>query len=91
MRSYKGDPRHEQILSQLMLYGLFSEPFLGKNIRKTRMWRESRREIIIREDLRDISRIPELSRIELMVALLPERVGSLFSMNALREDIVLPL
>jgi len=50
------------------------------------MWRRMRREIIIREDLRDISRIPELSRVELMVSLLPERVGSLFSLNSLRED-----
>lgn len=41
---------------------------------------------MIREDLRDISRIPELARIELMVSLLPDRVGSLFSLNSVRED-----
>ena len=39
--------------------------------------------LIIREDLRDISRIPELARIETLAALLPEQVGSLFSINSL--------
>jgi len=73
-------------LDALLRYGPFPEPLLAQDDRKARMWRRMRREIIIREDLRDISRIPELSRVELMVSLLPERVGSLFSLNALRED-----
>ena len=73
-------------LDALLRYGPFPEPLLAQNDRKARMWRRMRREIIIREDLRDISRIPELSRVELMVSLLPERVGSLFSLNSLRED-----
>ena len=34
-----------------------------------------------------MTRIPELGRIEMMAALLPERVGSLFSMASLREDL----
>jgi hypothetical protein len=73
-------------LTALMKFGPFPEPLLGQNTRKARLWRRTRREIIVREDLRDISRIPELSRIELMISLLPERVGSLFSLNSVRED-----
>jgi hypothetical protein len=37
--------------------------------------------------LRDLSRTSEIGRIELMTALLPERVGSPFSVNALRGDL----
>jgi predicted AAA+ superfamily ATPase len=76
----------DESLKALMKFGPFPEPLLGQNTRKARLWRRTRREIVVREDLRDISRIPELSRIELMISLLPERVGSLFSLNSVRED-----
>lgn len=76
----------ETDLHDLMKYGPFPEPLLAQNSRKARLWRQNRREVVVREELRDISRIPELSRIELMVSLLPERVGSLFSINSVRED-----
>ena len=51
------------------------------------LWRRGRIEKVIREDLRDLSRIPELGHIEMLVSLLPERVGSLFSRASLREDL----
>lgn len=79
--------KRSERLQQLMTYGPFPAPLFGQNERRARLWRRTRRELVIREDLRDISHIPELSRIELMVALLPERVGSLFSVNALREEL----
>lgn len=85
-RSFQNDKCSER-LKQLMTYGPFPAPLFGQNERQARLWRRTRRELVIREDLRDISHIPELSRIELMVALLPERVGSLFSINALREEL----
>ncbi len=44
-------------------------------------------EKVIREDLRDLSRIPELSRIEMLASLLPEKVGSLFNIASLREHL----
>jgi len=66
-------------LDSFMTYGPFPEPFLEQDLRKARLWRRSREQLIVREDLRDLSRLPELGRIEMMTALLPERVGSLFS------------
>ena len=72
---------------QLLRYGAFPEPFLQQNLKKSRLWRQNRVERVVREDLRDLSRIPELSRVEMLAALLPERVGSLLSLNALREDL----
>ncbi len=68
-----------------MRYGPFPEPLLGQDQRKARLWRKNRIETVIREDFRDLSRIPELSRIEMLAALLPERVRSLLSVASLRE------
>lgn len=85
-RSLTFRKHYQTNFAELMRFGPFPEPLFSQDNRKANLWRRNRREIIIREDLRDISRIPELSRVELMVALLPERVGSLFSVNSLRED-----
>jgi predicted AAA+ superfamily ATPase len=51
------------------------------------VWRRNRIQQVIREDLRDLSRLPDLSRVEMLAALLPERVGAPLSRNALREDV----
>lgn len=69
----------------LMRFGGFPEPFLAQNERMARLWRRTRIERVIREDLRDLSRIPELSRIEMLASLIPERVGAPLSRAALRE------
>ncbi len=71
----------------LLRFGGFPEPFLAADDRGSRLWRRSRVEKVVREDLRDLSRLPELSRVEMLAALLPERVGSPFSRNSLREDL----
>lgn len=80
-------PGAHDLVSSLLRFGGFPEPFLAGSDRKARLWRRSRVEKVIREDLRDLSRIPELSRIEMLAALLPERVGSLLSRAALRVEL----
>lgn len=52
-----------------------------------KIWRQSRTEKIVREDLRDLSRITDLSQIEALISLLPERVASPLSVQNLREDL----
>lgn len=74
-------------LDALLRFGGFPEPFLAGEERRLNLWRRGRIEKVIREDLRDLSRIPELSQIEMLVSLLPERVGSLFSRASLREEL----
>jgi predicted AAA+ superfamily ATPase len=74
-------------LSALMAYGPFPEPLLAQDMRKTRLWRRNHERLIVREDLRDLSRLPELGRIEMLNALLPERVGSLFSFASIGRDL----
>jgi uncharacterized protein len=71
----------------LVRFGGFPEPLLGQSTRKAKLWRRNRIDTVIREDVRDLTRIPELGRIEMMASLIPERVGSLFSLASLREDL----
>jgi uncharacterized protein len=71
----------------LLRFGGFPEPLLAASDRRARAWRRSRIEQVIREDLRDLSALPDVSRVEMLAALLPDRVGSLLSRNSLREDL----
>lgn len=86
-RALAPDPAAADRFAGLLRFGGFPEPFLAASERKARVWRRSRVEQVIREDLRDLSRLPDLSRVEMLAALLPERVGSLLSRNSLREDL----
>ncbi len=69
----------------MMQHGPFPEPFLAQSERRTRIWRRSRIERVIREDLRDLSRTLELSQVEMLASLLPERVGAPVSVSSLRD------
>ena len=82
-------PRKEwsEAFVNLMRFGGFPDPLFSQDEKKARLWRRGRMEKVIREDLRDLSRIPELSRIEMLASLLPEKVGSLFSIASLREHL----
>jgi predicted AAA+ superfamily ATPase len=74
-------------LASLMAYGPFPEPLFEQDARSANAWRRTREQAVIREDLRDISRLPDLGRLELMASLLPERVGAPFSVANIREDL----
>jgi predicted AAA+ superfamily ATPase len=74
-------------LDVLLDHGGFPEPFLKRDAAFTNLWRRSRIERLVREDLRDLQRVSEVSLIETAALLLPERVGSLFSMKSLSEEL----
>jgi predicted AAA+ superfamily ATPase len=86
-RSLERRKEHRECFQTMIRFGAFPEPFLEQNERKARLWRSTRIERVIREDLRDMSRIPELSRIEMLSSLIPERVGSPLSVSSLKEDL----
>jgi predicted AAA+ superfamily ATPase len=54
---------------------------------RLRRWRRARGSLVLREDLRDLTHIRELGLLESLVTLLPERVGSPLSINALAIDL----
>jgi predicted AAA+ superfamily ATPase len=76
-----------ETLSAQMEYGGFPEPFLAQSPRALRRWQKERLERFFREDVRDLEAVRDLSSIEVLADLLPERVGSPLSLNALREDL----
>ncbi|MBI2604502.1 MAG: ATP-binding protein [Deltaproteobacteria bacterium] len=68
-------------------FGGFPEPFTKANDRHYNQWLQNRHERLVREDIRDMTRIRELSLFESMVALLPSKIGSPLSLNSLKEDL----
>ena len=76
----------EPLIKLLNLSG-FPEPFLSDSEKILKLWRAGRNEKIVREDLRDLSRLPELSQVEMLTSLLPSKVGSPLSVQSLREDL----
>jgi len=71
----------------LLKLGGFPEPLLGDSVGQAKRWSRLRLDRVILEDTRDFLNISDLQAFRNLVLLLPERVGSLLSVNALREDI----
>lgn len=65
----------------------FPEPLFAQSEMRLQRWRKSHRDLILREDLHDLTRIRDIGLIDSLVDLLPGRVGSPLSLNALREDL----
>ncbi len=77
----------DELWHRLSQYSGFPEPYSKASLAHHSRWRLRRRDLVLREDIRDISSIRELSLVEDLALLLPERVGSLLSLNSLREDL----
>jgi hypothetical protein len=74
-------------LAALLHFGGFPEPLLAQNDRDLRLWQRQRLTRVVREDLRDLERVREISLVEQLVDLLPGKVGSTLSIKSLREDL----
>jgi hypothetical protein len=71
----------------LLRFGGFPEPFFRGSDRHWRRWQRERLDRVVRDDVRDLERVREISLIELLVDALPSRVGSPLSVKSLREDL----
>lgn len=56
-------------------FGGFPEPFRHRTRRFHTRWRELRRQQLVREDVRDLTRVQELGQLDTLVTLLEERSG----------------
>jgi hypothetical protein len=72
---------------RLFKFGGFPEVYLKNDEIFLRRWHIERTERIIREDIRDIETIRDISMLEVLVELLGERIGSVLSLNSLREKL----
>jgi len=71
----------------LFEFGGFPEPLFRQNSRFLRRWHNEKVERMFRDDISSVGQVRELGRMQLLSDMLPERVGSLFSANAVREDL----
>ena len=74
-------------MDALLRFGGFPEPLLAASERHWRRWSRERIDRVVREDVRDLERVRELSLMELLIEALPPRVGSPLSIKSLREDL----
>ena len=74
-------------LEVLLKFGGFPEPLIAQNEAEHRIWSRDRISRVIREDLRDLEHVREISLIEHLTDMLPSKVGSLLSVGSLREDL----
>jgi uncharacterized protein len=77
----------EKLLVDLETLTGFPEPLFSGSQTRLRRWRQAHRTLVLREDLRDLTRIRDIGLVETLALLLPERVGSPISINALSEDL----
>ncbi|MSQ72197.1 MAG: ATP-binding protein [Betaproteobacteria bacterium] len=74
-------------LEALLKFGGFPEPLFAQNEAEHRIWQRDRISRVVREDLRDLEHVREISLIEHLTDLLPSKVGSPLSVKSLCEDL----
>lgn len=81
-----GELSYESI-DALLKFGGYPEPLFRGEEEFHRLWQRQLKQRVIREDLRDLELVKEISLLELLVDMLPARVGSPLSLQSLREDL----
>ena len=74
-------------LDELLHFGGFPEPLLEGSERTLLRWQNERFERVFREDIRETEKVHSLSQVELLGALLPQRVASPLSLSSMSEDV----
>jgi len=78
---------NKEELSALLRLSGFPEPLLSGSDRFQNKWRTDYIDSLIREDLRDLTRIQELENIAAIMHLIPARISAPLSINSLAKDI----
>jgi predicted AAA+ superfamily ATPase len=73
--------------AQLLELNGFPEPFFRAERQFLNSWTAERTKLLVREDIRDATSIRQLSLIEMLTHLLPEKVGGPLSISSMREDL----
>jgi hypothetical protein len=87
LRDRRADGEAVEALRSIEHLTGFPEPLFDGRQVALRRWRQGHQRLVVREDLRDLTRIREIGLVESLLLLLPERVGSPLSVNALAEDL----
>lgn len=72
---------------RLLEFGGFPEPYTKQDPVFYRRWGRERINRVVFQDIRDLEKINDLGKLDLLVDALPERVGSSLSLRNLAEDL----
>ena len=86
--NWERKPLSQESIEALIAFSGFPDMTQKQSQRSLNLWHREYRQRIIREDLRDLTRISDLSRSEFLFDLLPTKVGAPLSFNSLREDLL---
>jgi predicted AAA+ superfamily ATPase len=78
---------HQDVLDTLDTFGGFPEPVTKQSMRQLRRWHNEKIERMFREDIQDIEAVRDIGNMKLLSDILPTKVGSRLSLNAIREDL----
>jgi len=71
----------------LFRHGPFPEPYLQQNDRFSRKWHQDYASLVVRQELKDLTRVEELDKVEHLLSLLPDRIMSPISMSNLAGEL----
>ena len=74
-------------VTMMLQYSGFPAPLFKQNNRFLNRWHNERVERLFKEDIRDLTRVYDISTMLILTDLLPDRVGSVLSINALAKDL----
>ncbi len=83
----KDTDKLRKIWKKLERFSGFPEPHLAGRPTSFRRWSTTYAHRLIREDIRDLTRIRSVDDVEALYAVLPSKVGSPLSIESLREDL----
>ena len=86
LRELNRKPSRSDLLA-LLKFGGFPEPLFAQNEAEHRIWQRDRLSRVLREDLRDLEQVREVSLMEHLTDMLPSKVGAPLSIASLREDL----
>ncbi len=78
---------YENEFESLDKFGGFPEVFLKQNSRILRRWHNEKIERLFREEIRDVENVRDLGNMNLLADMLPRKVSSPLSINAIREEL----
>jgi predicted AAA+ superfamily ATPase len=76
-----------EALDHLLAFGGFPEPFLKADSRFSARWKRLRGEQLVREDIRDLTRIQDIGQLEILMHSLTSQAGQLVNFSTLANRI----
>ncbi len=81
-------PQETQLIwNQLKKFTGFPDPYLDGTVEFYRIWSNTYRKQLLREDVRDLASLRSIEDVEILFSLLPSKIGSPLSMASLSRDI----